>query len=59
VLRRRKRRPSKFFDGSPYGAPHVGAQGGKPVDETARTAARVQAERVVRIARGVKAGPTV
>ncbi|OEV13828.1 NAD(P)H dehydrogenase (quinone) [Streptomyces sp. Amel2xB2] len=48
--------PSKFTDGNPYGTSHTDAQGANPVDETARTAARVQADRVVRIARGVKAG---
>lgn len=48
--------PSKFVDGNPYGTSHVDAQGNNPVDDVARTAARVQAERVVRIARGVKAG---
>lgn len=48
--------PSKFVDGNPYGTSHTDAQGDNPVDETARTAARVQAERVVRIARGVKTG---
>lgn len=47
---------SKFADGNPYGTSHVDAQGNNPVDDTARTAARVQAERVVRITRGVKAG---
>ncbi|NLU75717.1 NAD(P)H:quinone oxidoreductase [Streptomyces sp. HNM0575] len=51
--------PAKFADGNPYGTSHVDAQGDKPVDETARTAARIQAERVVRIARAVKAGLSV
>jgi len=51
--------PSKFVDGNPYGTSHVDAQGNNPVDETSRTAARVQAERVVRITRGVKAGLAV
>lgn len=45
---------SKFVDGNPYGTSHTDAQGGNPVDETARTAARVQTERVVRIASGLK-----
>jgi NAD(P)H dehydrogenase (quinone) len=48
--------PSKFADGNPYGTSHVDAQGDKPVDETTRQAARIQAERVVRIAAAVKAG---
>ncbi|MGW7349721.1 NAD(P)H:quinone oxidoreductase [Streptomyces sp. Z26] len=47
---------SKFADGNPYGTSHVDAQGGNPVDDTARTAARVQAERVVRITSALKAG---
>jgi NAD(P)H dehydrogenase (quinone) len=47
---------SKFADGNPYGTSHTDAQGANPVDDTTRTAARVQAERVVRIARAVKGG---
>lgn len=45
---------SKFVDGNPYGTSHVSAQGQNPVDDIARTAARVQAERVVRVARALK-----
>ncbi|HEV7627461.1 MAG TPA: NAD(P)H:quinone oxidoreductase [Streptomyces sp.] len=48
--------PSKFVDGNPYGTSHVDGHGSNPVDETSLTAARVQTERVVRIARGLKAG---
>ncbi|WP_027760333.1 NAD(P)H:quinone oxidoreductase [Streptomyces sp. AA1529] len=48
--------PSKFEDGNPYGTSHVDAQGQKPVDGTALKAARVQAERVVRTTRALKAG---
>ncbi|MEE1939621.1 NAD(P)H:quinone oxidoreductase [Streptomyces sp. TRM 70361] len=48
--------PSKFADGNPYGTSHVDAQGNNPVDDTTRTAARVQAERVVKIAAALKAG---
>ncbi|PJE96515.1 NAD(P)H dehydrogenase [Streptomyces carminius] len=48
--------PSKFVDGNPYGTSHVDAQGNNPVDDTTRTAARVQAERVVKIAAALKAG---
>jgi NAD(P)H dehydrogenase (quinone) len=48
--------PSKFVDGNPYGTSHVDGSGSNPVDDVARTAARVQTERVIRIARGVKAG---
>ena len=39
---------SKFTDGNPYGTSHVSGHG--DVDDTARTAAAVQAERVVKIA---------
>jgi NAD(P)H dehydrogenase (quinone) len=39
--------PSKFVDGNPYGTSHVSAQGANPVDDVARTAAAVQAKRVV------------
>jgi NAD(P)H dehydrogenase (quinone) len=41
--------PSKFVDGNPYGTSHVSAQGDKPVDDTARAAAAVQAKRVVKV----------
>jgi NAD(P)H dehydrogenase (quinone) len=47
--------PSKFIDGNPYGTSHVDGQGNNPVDEVTRTAARVQAERVVRVAAQLKA----
>ncbi|MGW7516584.1 NAD(P)H:quinone oxidoreductase [Streptomyces sp. NPDC054796] len=47
---------SKFVDGNPYGTSHVDAQGENPVDDTARKAARVQAERVVRMTTALKAG---
>ena len=48
--------PAKFADGNPYGTSHVDAQGKNPVDDTTLAAARVQAERVVRVARALKAG---
>ncbi|GAA1922892.1 NAD(P)H:quinone oxidoreductase [Streptomyces sodiiphilus] len=48
--------PSKFADGNPYGTSHIDAQGQNPVDDTTRTAARVQAERVVKITSALKAG---
>lgn len=48
--------PAKFADGNPYGTSHIDAQGNNPVDDTTRNAARVQAERVVKIASGLKAG---
>ncbi|MEV5544302.1 NAD(P)H-dependent oxidoreductase [Saccharopolyspora shandongensis] len=47
--------PAKFVDGNPYGTSHVDAQGNNPVDGTTRTAARIQAERVVKIAAQLKA----
>jgi NAD(P)H dehydrogenase (quinone) len=47
--------PAKFVDGNPYGTSHVDAQGDNPVNDTTRTAARIQAERVVKIAAQLKA----
>ncbi|MFJ2197171.1 NAD(P)H:quinone oxidoreductase type IV [Streptomyces violaceusniger] len=47
--------PAKFTDGNPYGTSHVDAQGTNPVDDTTRTAARIQAERAVRMATALKA----
>ncbi|MER5916157.1 NAD(P)H:quinone oxidoreductase [Streptomyces sp. NPDC001982] len=47
--------PAKFVDGNPYGTSHVDGQLSNPVDDTTRAAARVQAERVVRIAAQLKA----
>ncbi|SFK56176.1 NAD(P)H dehydrogenase (quinone) [Streptomyces pini] len=44
--------PTRY--GNPYGTSHVDAQGDNPVDDTTRTAARIQAERVVRIAIALK-----
>ncbi|MER8157534.1 NAD(P)H:quinone oxidoreductase [Streptomyces sp. NPDC094472] len=46
--------PAKFTDGNPYGTSHVDAQGTNPVDDTTRTAARIQAERAVRMATALK-----
>ena len=51
--------PAKFNDGNPYGTSHVDAQGNNPVDDTTRTAARIQAERVVKVASALKAGAGV
>ncbi|MFE6039525.1 NAD(P)H:quinone oxidoreductase [Streptomyces sp. NPDC056452] len=48
--------PSKFVDGNPYGTSHVAGQGDIPVGEQTLTAARVQAERVVKFTRALKAG---
>ncbi len=47
---------SKFVDGNPYGTSHVDAQGQLKVDEETRTAAGVQARRVVKVAKALKAG---
>ncbi|MBJ6630463.1 NAD(P)H:quinone oxidoreductase [Streptomyces coelicolor] len=47
--------PNKFTDGNPYGTSHVDGQGANPVDEVTRTAARIQVERVIKIAGAVKA----
>ncbi|MGY5051270.1 NAD(P)H:quinone oxidoreductase [Streptomyces sp. 900105755] len=47
--------PQKFVDGNPYGTSHVDAQGNNPVGDVTRAAARIQAERVVRIAGILKA----
>jgi NAD(P)H dehydrogenase (quinone) len=47
--------PAKFVDGNPYGTSHVDAQGNNPVNDATRTAARIQAERVVKIAAQLKA----
>ncbi|WP_026128585.1 NAD(P)H:quinone oxidoreductase [Nocardiopsis halophila] len=45
--------PEKFADGNPYGTAHCTEARSRPVDDTTRDAARVQAERVVRFARAV------
>jgi NAD(P)H dehydrogenase (quinone) len=47
---------AKFVDGNPYGTSHVDAQGTNPVNDQTRTAARVQAERVVRVTEALKNG---
>ncbi|MFE2053526.1 NAD(P)H:quinone oxidoreductase [Streptomyces sp. NPDC059459] len=47
--------PNKFTDGNPYGTSHVDAQGANPVDDVTRTAARIQAERVIKIAGAIRA----
>lgn len=48
--------PSKFVDGNPYGTSHVSARGKNPVDDTALTAAGVQARRVVKVTRALRTG---
>jgi NAD(P)H dehydrogenase (quinone) len=48
--------PAKFVDGNPYGTTHIDARGNNPVGDDTRNAARIQAERVVRIAHLLKAG---
>ncbi|MFI8008094.1 NAD(P)H:quinone oxidoreductase [Streptomyces sp. NPDC086010] len=47
--------PHKFVDGNPYGTSHVDAQGSAPVEDVTRTAAKIQAERVIRIAAAIQA----
>ncbi|MFJ9415374.1 NAD(P)H:quinone oxidoreductase [Streptomyces sp. NPDC101227] len=46
---------AKFTDGNPYGTSHVGGPD-VPVDDEARTAARIQARRVVKFTRAIKSG---
>ncbi|QGK70560.1 NAD(P)H:quinone oxidoreductase [Allosaccharopolyspora coralli] len=46
--------PSKFVDGNPYGTSHVDAQGQNKIGDETRTAASVQAHRVVRVAAALK-----
>ncbi|MFC7303461.1 flavodoxin family protein [Streptomyces monticola] len=46
--------PEKFADGNPYGTAHCTEGRTRPVDDTTRAAARVQAERVVRFARATR-----
>ncbi|MFJ9848815.1 NAD(P)H:quinone oxidoreductase [Streptomyces sp. NPDC101150] len=46
---------AKFNDGNPYGTSHVGGPD-VPVDGEARTAARIQARRVVKFTRAIKSG---
>ncbi|MFJ9988006.1 NAD(P)H:quinone oxidoreductase [Streptomyces globisporus] len=48
--------PTKFVDGNPYGTSHIAGQGDIPVGEQTLTAARVQADRVVKFTRAIKAG---
>lgn len=47
--------PAKFRDGNPYGTSHVGGPD-TPLDDDARTAARIQAERVVTFTKAIKHG---
>jgi NAD(P)H dehydrogenase (quinone) len=48
--------PSKFVDGNPYGTSHCDVGGTAPVDDIAIAAARIQAERVVRVAAALVTG---
>ncbi|NUP35730.1 MAG: NAD(P)H:quinone oxidoreductase [Streptomyces sp.] len=45
--------PDKFADGNPYGTAHHDAGGTVPIGDLTRNAARVQADRVVRLARAL------
>jgi NAD(P)H dehydrogenase (quinone) len=47
--------PEKIADGNPYGTAHCTEDRTRPVDDTTRAAARIQAARVVRFARAVTA----
>ncbi|UQA93953.1 NAD(P)H:quinone oxidoreductase [Streptomyces halobius] len=47
--------PAKYIDGNPYGTSHVGGPD-VPVDDDARTAARIQAERVVKFTKALTYG---
>lgn len=47
---------SKFVDGNPYGTSHVDGQGQFKVDDETRTAAAVQAKRVVKVTQALKNG---
>ncbi|MFE0377030.1 NAD(P)H:quinone oxidoreductase [Streptomyces inhibens] len=47
--------PAKFTDGNPYGTSHVGGPE-TPLDDPARTAARIQAVRVVKFTKAIKHG---
>ena len=47
--------PNKFIDGNPYGTSHVDAQGTNPVDDVTRIAARIQVQRVIKMAGALKA----
>ncbi len=47
--------PAKFVDGNPYGTSHADGQGTNPVNDATRTAARIQAERVIMMAAKLKA----
>ncbi|MEV6567237.1 NAD(P)H:quinone oxidoreductase [Streptomyces kronopolitis] len=47
--------PAKFSDGNPYGTSHVGGPD-TPLDDDARTAARIQAVRVVKFTKAIKHG---
>lgn len=47
--------PAKYSDGNPYGTSHVGGPD-IPLDDDARTAARIQAERVVKFTKAIKHG---
>ena len=48
--------PAQFADGNPYGTSHVSGPGEYPVDDTARTAAAVQAKRVVTMTGALRDG---
>lgn len=47
--------PAKYRDGNPYGTSHTGGPD-TPLDDDARTAARIQAQRVVKFTKAIKHG---
>lgn len=47
--------PAKYVDGNPYGTSHTGGPA-TPPDDDARAAARIQAARVVKFTKALKAG---
>jgi NAD(P)H dehydrogenase (quinone) len=47
--------PAKFADGNPYGTSHIAGRGDNPVNDETRASAQVQAKRVVRFAKALKA----
>lgn len=51
--------PHKHVDGNPYGTSHCDHSGKVPMDACTRAAARVQAERVVRIADLIRTGTSM
>ena len=49
-------RVAAFMPGANFSTSHTSAQGKKPVDDTARNAAAVQAKRMVKVAKALRDG---